>query len=172
MLEAPWWCTILCFVLAKCDGIYKWDVFIDQYDQNTRNAIKHCTLSGPQKHITKESDGFQNHSTQLTMFWYTKFSRYGGLHAKNWNLWYVLTSLPWLDETLYARVRKLLRCCDWLSEFFKRFSYEENFLYYKVNLSIVVNANAETSRFHSFKGLFQIGKVHCQRYTRNLNPTN
>ena len=36
----------------------------------------------------------------------------------------------------------------------------------------VVNANAETSRFHSFKGLFQIGKVHCQRYTRNLNPTN
>ena len=36
----------------------------------------------------------------------------------------------------------------------------------------VVNANAETSQFYSFKGLFPIGKVHCQRYTRNLNPTN
>ena len=38
--------------------------------------------------------------------------------------------------------------------------------------AFVVNANAETSRFHGFKGLFQIGKVHCQSYTRNLNPTD
>ena len=37
MLEAPWRCTILCFLL------------------------------GPQKHETKESGGFHNHSSLLTM---------------------------------------------------------------------------------------------------------
>ena len=41
--------------------------FIGQYNQNERNAFERCALSGPQKHITKESDGFHNHSTQLTM---------------------------------------------------------------------------------------------------------
>ena len=37
---------------------------------NTIKMIRillNCVLSGPQKHITKESDGFHNHSTQLTM---------------------------------------------------------------------------------------------------------
>ena len=41
--------------------------FIGQYNQNDRNSFERCALSGPQKHITKESDGFHNHSTQLTM---------------------------------------------------------------------------------------------------------
>ena len=38
-----------------------------QYNQNERNAFERSALSGQQKHITKESDGFHNHSTQLTM---------------------------------------------------------------------------------------------------------
>ena len=42
-------------------------VFIGQYNQNDRNSFESCALSGPQKHITKESDRFHNHSTQLTM---------------------------------------------------------------------------------------------------------
>ena len=33
-----------------------------------RNAIKRCAPSSRQKHITKESDGFHNHSNILTMF--------------------------------------------------------------------------------------------------------
>ena len=41
--------------------------FFGQYNQNDRNSFERCALSGPQKHITKESDGFHNHSTQLTM---------------------------------------------------------------------------------------------------------
>ena len=41
--------------------------FLGQYNQNDRNSFERCALSGPQKHITKESDGFHNHSTQLTM---------------------------------------------------------------------------------------------------------
>ena len=41
------------------------DVFIGLYDQNVRNAIERCALSSPQKHITKESDGFRYHSTPL-----------------------------------------------------------------------------------------------------------
>ena len=40
---------------------------IGQYNQNDRNSFERCALSGPQKHITKESDGFHNHSTQLNM---------------------------------------------------------------------------------------------------------
>ena len=32
-----------------------------------RNVFERCALSGPQKHITKKSDGFHIHSTQLTM---------------------------------------------------------------------------------------------------------
>ena len=40
---------------------------IGQYNQNDRNSFERCALSGPQKHITKESDGFHNHSTQLIM---------------------------------------------------------------------------------------------------------
>ena len=31
------------------------------------SSFERCALSGPQKHITKESDGFHNHATQLTM---------------------------------------------------------------------------------------------------------
>ena len=42
------------------------------------------------------------------------------LELVEWTQWYVLTSLSWLDETLYARVRKPFRCCDWLSQFSKR----------------------------------------------------
>ena len=34
---------------------------------NDRNSFERCALSGPQKHITKESDEFHNHSTELTM---------------------------------------------------------------------------------------------------------
>ena len=30
------------------------------------NAIERCAPSSPQKHITKESDGFHNYSTLLT----------------------------------------------------------------------------------------------------------
>ena len=67
MLEVPWKCTILCFLLANCYGINQCNVFIGQYNQNDRNSFERCALSGPQKHITKESDGFHNHSTQLTM---------------------------------------------------------------------------------------------------------
>ena len=43
--------------------------FIGQYNQNDRNSFERCALSGPQKHIPKKSDGFHNHSTQLTMVW-------------------------------------------------------------------------------------------------------
>ena len=46
--------------------------FVGQYNQNERNAFECCVLSGPQKHKTKESDGFHNHSTQLTMIKSTK----------------------------------------------------------------------------------------------------
>ena len=38
-----------------------------QQDQNDGNAIERCASSGPQKHITKESVGFHNHSNLLTM---------------------------------------------------------------------------------------------------------
>ena len=60
-------CTILYFLLANCDGISQWDVFIGQYDQNAGNTIERCAPSGPQKHITKESGGFHSHSNLLTM---------------------------------------------------------------------------------------------------------
>ena len=43
------------------------NVFIGQYNQNDRNSFERSALSGPPKHITKESDGFHYHSTQLTM---------------------------------------------------------------------------------------------------------
>ena len=33
----------------------------------SNDTFERCALSGPEKHITKESDGFHNHSTQLTM---------------------------------------------------------------------------------------------------------
>ena len=44
------------------------------------NSFERCALSGPQKHITKESDGFHNHSTQLTMMRtvFVCHIRYGG----------------------------------------------------------------------------------------------
>ena len=73
MLEAPWNCTILGFLLANCYGINKCNVFIGQYNQNDRNSFERCAISGPQKHITKESDGFHNHFTQLTMICERKF---------------------------------------------------------------------------------------------------
>ena len=52
-----------------------------QYDQNARHAVERCAPSGPQKHTTKESDRFYNHSNQLTMF---------------------LMNVPWLDFTAAA----------------------------------------------------------------------
>ena len=33
----------------------------------SRNAIERCAPSGPQKHLTKDSDGLYNHSNLLTM---------------------------------------------------------------------------------------------------------
>ena len=39
-----------------------------QYDQNVRNAIERYAPSGVQKHITKASDEFHNHSNQLTIW--------------------------------------------------------------------------------------------------------
>ena len=74
MFKAPWKCTILCCLLANCCGINYCNVFIGQYNQNDRNSFERCALSGPQKHITKDSDGFHNHSTQLTMLWQTHFT--------------------------------------------------------------------------------------------------
>jgi len=41
--------------------------FIGQKYQNARNAIEHCAPSGPQKRKTKESGGFHNHSSLLTL---------------------------------------------------------------------------------------------------------
>ena len=39
-------------------------ICIGQYDQNDRNAIKRCAPPGPQKHITKKSEGLPAfHST-------------------------------------------------------------------------------------------------------------
>ena len=55
---------------------------MSQYDQNARNAVERCAPSGPQKHTTKESDGFHNHSNLLAMF---------------------LMNVPWLD---------FYRCCE------------------------------------------------------------
>ena len=36
-------------------------------NQNARSAIERCAPSGPQKHITKETDGFHNHSNLITI---------------------------------------------------------------------------------------------------------
>ena len=55
------------FCLANCDGINYRNVFIGQYNQNARNALERCAPSGSQKHTTKESDRFHNHSNLLTM---------------------------------------------------------------------------------------------------------
>lgn len=54
------------FLLANYDGINESDVFIGQQDQNDSNSIERCAPSGPQKHVTKKSDGLHNHSTLLT----------------------------------------------------------------------------------------------------------
>ena len=65
-----------------------------QYNQNDRNSFECCALSGPQKHITKETDGFHNHSTQLTMVVHKEYLhclilgslkvvRREGLHGQN-----------------------------------------------------------------------------------------
>ena len=51
-------------------GLFYWSV-----DQNDGNAIEHCTPSGPQKHITKASDGLHNNSKLLTMV-ITIYDRY------------------------------------------------------------------------------------------------
>ena len=47
-----------------------------------------------------------------------QFQREWGVVTSEWVLW-KQTSLSWLEEMLYAHVRKPFRCCDWLSEFFK-----------------------------------------------------
>ena len=54
------------FLLTNYDGINESDVFIGQQDQNDSNSIERCAPSGPQKHVTKKSDGLHNHSTLLT----------------------------------------------------------------------------------------------------------
>ena len=74
-------------------------------------------------------------STGIFVLLVPKFSRYGRFNSRNelveWNQWYVLTSLSWLDETLLARVRKPFRCCDWLSQFLKR-----NFSWRKLRVTL------------------------------------
>ena len=60
------------FCLANWDGINYRNVFIGQYNQNAGKALEHCAPSGSQKHITKGSEGFHNHSNLLTMVWWTK----------------------------------------------------------------------------------------------------
>ena len=54
------------FLFTNYDGINESDVFIGQQDQNDSNCIERCAPSGPQKHVTKESDGPHNHSPLLT----------------------------------------------------------------------------------------------------------
>ena len=54
------------FLFTNDDGINESDVFVGQQDQNDSNCIERCAPSGPQKHVTKESDGPHNHSTLLT----------------------------------------------------------------------------------------------------------
>ena len=55
---------------SKLMGLFYWSV-----DQNDGNAIEHCTPSGPQKYITKASDGLHNNSKLLTMV-ITIYDRY------------------------------------------------------------------------------------------------
>ena len=71
---------------------------------------------------------FESFSTSILVLLVRKFPRYGSLHARNLKLLNeisgMLTSLSWLDETLYAYVRKPFRC----SESFKvGFASNKNF---------------------------------------------
>ena len=54
------------FLLTNYAGINESDVFIGRQDQNDSTSIERCAPSGPQKHVTKKSDGLHNHSTLLT----------------------------------------------------------------------------------------------------------
>ena len=74
-------------LFTNYDGINEFDVFIGQQDQNDRNSIGRCAPSGPQKHVTKESDGLHNHSTLLTTVRPVKSSTFvAGLVNVTWML--------------------------------------------------------------------------------------
>ena len=78
-----------------------------------------------------------------------KFSR-NELELVDWNQWYVLTSLSWLDETLYARVRKPFRCSDWLAQFFKwNFSWRK--LWVNLSMYIIILVLHPSSGVHTVK---------------------
>lgn len=75
------------FLLTNYDGINESDVFIGQQDQNDSNSIERCAPSGPQKHVTKKSDGLHNHSTLLTTVGPVKSSTFvAGLGNVTWML--------------------------------------------------------------------------------------
>ena len=74
------------------------------------------------------------------------------LELVEWTQWYVLTSLSWLDETLYARVRKPFRCCDWLSQFSKRnFSWGK--LWENLSMYIINMVTLNTSKVLSLQAI-------------------
>ena len=67
VLEAPWWCTILCFLFNKL----WWDnLLVQSFCWSIRSKCEECywTLCTfkSTKHTTKESDGLHNHSTLST----------------------------------------------------------------------------------------------------------
>ena len=58
---------LICFLLANCYRINQCNVFIGQYTIKMKGLLLNVVHFQPPKHITKESDWFHNHSTQLTM---------------------------------------------------------------------------------------------------------
>ena len=69
MLEAPWLCTILCFLLTTLDWISWCHVSIGRQVQNDRNAIECCAQSGPKKLTKTYNKGFPNDFTLITMLY-------------------------------------------------------------------------------------------------------
>ena len=62
-------------------------------------------LSGPQKHITKDSDAFHNHFTQLTMFLWTESKSRSITRKKKKTGKYeaILTEQAWpINDLLYS----------------------------------------------------------------------
>ena len=69
MLEAPWLCTILCFLFTTLDWISWCYVSIGRQVQNDRNAIECCAQSGPKKLTKTYNKGFPNDFTLITMLY-------------------------------------------------------------------------------------------------------
>ena len=69
MLEAPWKCTSPLLSVGKLLR----NKLVQHFYWSIQSKWKECfgalCTFRPTKHITKESDGFHNHSTQLTMIW-------------------------------------------------------------------------------------------------------